>query len=195
MQINKSNSHKELSFKSDIELVLEYKESFDNEVIGELYTRYNHIVFGISLKYLKDTDDAQDALLEVFNNLFEYLIKYQIDDFKSWLLTVTRNYCLKFLKEKSKHTPIEYAHIQSLSVDFMENEQQIDHHNEKEKQYKQLEYAITKLKPKQQQCISLFYLEDKSYYEISENTGYPIKKVKSYIQNGKRNLQLLMNQK
>lgn len=180
------------NIKTDAQLVCEYKESLNNQIIGELYNRYNHIVFGVALKYLKDTELAQDALLDIFNNLFDQIAKYKIDDFKSWLLTVTRNHSLKILKDLSKTSPLEYADTKNLAVDFMENEHEIDLINSKEKQLKQLEIALTKLKPKQQQCVTLFYIEDKSYQDIVELTGYDIKKVKSYIQNGKRNLQILM---
>jgi len=187
--------NKNIELKTDIELIQEYKESFDTEIIGELYKRYHHIVFGVALKYLKDTENAKDALLDVFNNLFEQLIKYKIDDFKNWLLTVTRNHCLKLLKESAKLSPIEYAQTSFLSVDFMENEHEIDLHNSKEKQIEKMNHAITLLKPAQQKCVTLFYIDDKSYHEIAEITGFSIKNVKSYIQNGKRNLQLLMEKK
>jgi len=186
---------KNIEIKSDIELVHEYKESFNTEIIGELYNRYHHIVFGVALKYLKDSENAKDALLDVFNNLFEQLIKYKIDDFKNWLLTVTRNHCLKLLKENAKILPIDYAQTSFLSVDFMENEHEIDLHISKEKEIEKLNHALTLLKPAQQECVKLFYIDDKSYQEIVEATGFDIKKVKSYIQNGKRNLQLLMEKK
>lgn len=179
--------------KTDAQLVHEYKRTLNNQIIGEFYNRYSHIVFGISLKYIKDTELAQDAMLDVFNNLFEQIVKYKIDDFKSWLLTVTRNHCLKLLKEMSKTAPLEYANTKNLTVDFMETEHEIDLINAKEKQLQLLEVALTKLKPVQQQCVSLFYIENKSYHEIAELTRYDIKKVKSYIQNGKRNLQIIMN--
>lgn len=191
MKLIKNIKHPQ-NAKTDAQLVLEYKQSLNNEIIGEFYKRYNHIVFGIALKYLKDTELAQDALLDVFNNLFEQIAKYKIDDFKSWLLTVTRNHSLKILKDLAKTTPLEYANTKKLTVDFMESEHELDLINSKEKQIKQLEVALTKLKPAQQQCVTLFYLEDKSYQDIVTSTGYDLKKVKSYIQNGKRNLQIIM---
>lgn len=181
--------------QTDIELVLDYKESFNTEIIGELYKRYHHIVFGVALKYLKDKENAQDALLDVYNNLFEQLLKYKIDDFKHWLLTVTRNHCLKLLKENAKFTPLDYAPTGFLTVDFMENENEFDHHVNKEKQIEKLKHALMELKPAQQQCVTLFYIDDKSYQEIADATGFTINKVKSYIQNGKRNLQLIMEKK
>lgn len=176
-----------------MELVSEYKQSQDTEIVGELFVRYNHIVLGVALKYLKDTNLSQDALLEIFNNLFEQLIKYKIEDFKNWLLTVTRNHCFKVLKDNAKTTPLEYTdNNHSLSIDFMENEQNISHYIEREEDLNNLELALTKLKPEQKLCVSLFYLDDKSYQEIEKITGFTIKKVKSYIQNGKRNLQIIM---
>ena len=180
--------------KTDMELVVAYKQSLDTEIVGELFNRYNHIVLGVALKYLKDMNMAQDALLDIFNNLFEQLVKYKIDDFKNWLLTVTRNYCFKLLKKNAKTTSLEYVDNSFMSIDFMENEQKINH-IEKEEEFNKLEFALTQLKPEQHECIALFYLKDKSYQEISEMTDFSIKKVKSYIQNGKRNLQIIMEDK
>lgn len=195
MKLVKNRYIHSIKQKSDMELVFAYKQSMDTEIIGELFNRYNHIVLGVTLKYLKDIDLSQDVLLEIFNNLFEQLVKYKIDDFKNWLLTVTRNHCFKLLKENSKTTTLEYAHSSFLSIDFMENEHEINQHIEKEDKLIKLEHALAKLKPEQRQCISLFYFDDKSYQEISVITGFAIKKVKSYIQNGKRNLQIIMENK
>lgn len=179
---------------TDTELIVLFKDKNDTDAVGELYMRYHHIVFGVALKYLKDADAAQDALLEIFNNLFNQLIKYKIDEFKSWLLTVTRNHCLKEIKFQQKRVSFELPHENSFYENFMENEQEIDLLKKKEEQIKNLEYAIAKLKPEQQDCIRMFYLEERSYQYIAEKTGFDLKKVKSYIQNGKRNLQILMEQ-
>ena len=193
MKLIKSRYSRDFKQQTDMELVATYKQSMDNEIIGELFVRYNHIVLGVALKYLKDTSLSQDALLDVFNNLFEQLIKYKIDDFKNWLLTVTRNHCFKILKDNAKTSSLEDArNNSSLSIDFMENENNMSHYKEKEDNLNILEQALTKLKPEQQQCVSLFYLDDKSYQEVADITGFTIKKVKSYIQNGKRNIQIIM---
>ena len=55
--------------------------------------------------------------------------------------------------------------------------------------------SLEELNPEQKQCLILFYLEKKSYQEISENTGFSLMQVKSYIQNGKRNLKILLDKK
>jgi RNA polymerase sigma factor (sigma-70 family) len=57
-----------------------------------------------------------------------------------------------------------------------------------------LKKCIDQLKDEQKECIKLFYLEEKCYQEIAESTSYELKKVKSYIQNGKRNLRICMDQ-
>lgn len=180
--------------KSDLELIFLYKESGNTFYVGELYNRYHHQVFGVALKYLHDADKAEDALLDVFHNLFEQLLKYKVDEFKSWLLTITRNHCLKVLKKDAKTISFEATHENIFSIDFMENHLEAYHIHEKEKQLDVLEHALTKLKPEQEQCIRKFYLLDKSYHTIAEETGFELKKVKSYIQNGKRNLQIIMEQ-
>jgi RNA polymerase sigma-70 factor (ECF subfamily) len=194
MKLVKSSYYSKDDTKTDSELIACYQETNDTRYVGELYNRYHHLVFGVALKYLHNTDQAEDALLEIFKRLFEQLLKYNIDDFKHWLLTVTRNYCLKYLKASAQTVNFDTIHENQFRVDFMESEQQMDLLYENEEKIELLKLALEQLKPEQKQCVSMFYIDDKSYQTISLETGFDIKKVKSYIQNGKRNLQLMMEQ-
>jgi len=179
--------------KSDTDLVAQYKIEQNQEMVGELYIRYNHIVYGVCLKYVKNTDQANDICLNVFSTLYESLLKYEINDFKSWLLTVTRNSCIKFLQKETKEQTFNNE-VNFSDEDFMESDTENDHISSKENQLQALEKANEQLKPEQKECIKLFYIDDKSYQEITDLTHFDLKKVKSYIQNGKRNLQLIMEQ-
>lgn len=175
-----------LNSLTDAELVQMYKELNDTKIVGEFYERYNHLVFGVCLKYLKNNDQANDAKLEIYASLYDSLKKYEIGDLKHWLLTVARNHCIKVLKKDSKE--VLFNDTVNNGSSFMEFHEESNHIHIKEKQLNALEKAISELKPKQAQCITLFFLEDKSYFEIVDVTGFDLKKVKSYIQNGKRNL-------
>lgn len=64
-----------------------------------------------------------------------------------------------------------------------------------ERMLKDLEEAMQHLKKEQKTCIRMFYLQRKSYQSIAEETGFNLLQVKSYIQNGKRNLRLLLEKK
>jgi RNA polymerase sigma-70 factor (ECF subfamily) len=66
---------------------------------------------------------------------------------------------------------------------------------EKEMQLQQLEVALTHLQDDQRQCLIWFYLEKLSYQQVAERGGYSLMQVKSHIQNGKRNLRLLLEKK
>ncbi len=164
------------------------------EVLGRLYERYIHLVYGVALKYLKNRNEAQDATMQIFEQLVDKVIKYDIDNFKSWLHVLTRNHCLMQLRStKGKNE----QHSVDISSVRMENEQLLHHHDEEprlEEQITKLERCIQKLKAEQKQCVELFYIEQKSYKEIEELTELPMKKVKSYIQNGKRNLKICIEQ-
>ena len=179
------------NIKSDNELIALYKENRQKLLVGELYKRYTQFVFLISMKYLKNDDLSKDATLEIFEKLFDDLLRHEIENFKSWLHVVTKNYCLQKLR-KEKILLKNQNEFEKNSSGFMENATEfypIDK-NEKEEKLNQLENAIEKLKDTQKVCIKLFYLEEKSYTEIVEITGFPLKKVKSYIQNGKRNIKI-----
>ena len=176
---------------SDNELITEYKNTKNNVFVGILYKRYSHLVLGLSLKYLKDEDEAKDAVMQVFEKLLTDLLKFNIDYFKSWLYTFSKNHCLMIIRTKQSKLKKEID-MQIHADYFMETESTLHPYKEVEKelQYNLLEKAIDELSADQKKCIELFYLKEKSYNEIVELTGYSINEVKSFIQNGKRNLKI-----
>ena len=175
------NTYAELS---DEDILVRLHDKNQSSLVGVLYQRYNHLVLGTCLYYLKDGSMAQDAAMDIFEKLLKNLHRYQIDKLKPWLLQVTRNHCLKQLTRIiNKENKLIDKNIDANSMETPQNE---DHNNEEA--LIGLENALETLKEHQQKCIVLFYLKDKSYEEISLETGYELKKVKSYIQNGKLNL-------
>jgi len=186
------NSQQMLNSLPDQALINRYLHEGCNESIGELYIRYTHLVFGVCMKYLKNEEDSKDAVMQIFENLFSDLKNHEIRNFKSWLHSVSRNYCLMQLR-KNKSSP---KTIQGLQTDeiFMESEELLHPHNEINNKEINLHKAIKSLKPEQRRCIELVYLQDKSYIEAAQNTGYTVKQVKSYVQNGKRNLKIKLEQ-
>ncbi len=185
---------KVISKYSDIELIAEYKSKGNNTIVGELFKRYSHLVYGVCLKYLKDEEESKDAVLEIFEQLLVDLLKHDIVNFKSWLHSVSRNHCLMFLrKEQTKlkrASEYEYAYDEE---NCYETPFQVNEKETQEVQLTDLEKALTELKEEQRVCIELFFLKEKCYEEVAELTGYNIKQVKSYIQNGKRNLSIKLN--
>ena len=176
---------------TDEQIIDEYKRTSDKSWVGELYKRYTRFVFLVSMKYLKNEERCHDAVMQIFEKLFTDFHKHKIEKFKPWLHTVTRNHCLILLRkdqsilQKEKKFQIE----QDL---FMETEDNLhlDNTNDKDKQLNCLKQAISDLNQEQKVCIEMFYLQEKSYKEIADETGFPEKKVKSFIQNGKRNLKI-----
>jgi len=139
------------------------------------------------MKYLKNEDDSKDAVMQLFEKLLIDLKKHEVQNFKGWLHTVAKNYCLMQLRKKNPETPL----IENLVV-----ENQHFAHREEEPQLEErltlMEEAIAQLNDSQKKCVELFYLKEKCYQEISEQTGYTMNEVKSFIQNGKRNLKIYM---
>jgi RNA polymerase sigma-70 factor (ECF subfamily) len=177
--------------RSDAELVSLYRQQGNVAVLGTLYQRYMDLIYGVCLKYLKETEASKDAVINIYEELVEKLKKHEVENFKSWLYTLARNHCLMLLrKEKGKKT-IE------ITDGFMQSEQLL--HPEdvqlKEEQLQIMEECLQQLSPEQKQCVELFYLQGKCYNEISEQTGFAWNKVRSYIQNARRNLKLCMDNK
>jgi RNA polymerase sigma-70 factor (ECF subfamily) len=175
---------------TDVELIAEYKQSSDKALVGVLYKRYSHLVMGLCMKYLKNEDDAQDAVVNIFTKLFDDLKKHTITYLKSWLYTFSKNFCLMQLRsaQAKLKRDIEYEADVKLFVENSEDSHQ--NSNKREQDYVALEKAIAELSEEQRVCVELFYLQNKSYIEIADTTGYSLSNVKSYIQNGKRNLKL-----
>ncbi|MGB0887194.1 MAG: RNA polymerase sigma factor [Vicingaceae bacterium] len=190
MKIFKSKNIQSLS---DNELIIRYKKSDNNLLVGELYQRYSHLVYGVCLKYLKNEEESKDAVIQIFENLLEDLKKHDIANFKSWLHSVARNHSLMFLrKQQTKLKRVNeyeatYQHEETFAAPFTVHEKE-----EKEIALTKLETAMLSLKEEQRVCVELFFLKEKCYNEVAQITGYEIKKVKSYIQNGKRNLANIM---
>lgn len=174
--------------QSDAELVLLYKQSADLAVLGELYQRYMDLVYGVCLKYLKDPESARDAVMQIFEELVVKLRKHDVENFRAWLHQVAKNYCLMQLRTPKNLKTVE------LPASLMQTEENV-HLNgvlEKEENFDKLEKCMAALPGEQEQMIKLFYLEGKSYNEIVTITGEEWNKVRSLIQNGRRNLKLCM---
>jgi RNA polymerase sigma-70 factor (ECF subfamily) len=181
----KNISHNSLT---DKELVALYKESGDMAVLGELYQRYMELVYGVCLKYFKETETAKDGVIQIFEELVTKLRKHEVDNFKGWLHQVAKNHCLMQLRTPRNLKTVEFK------TELVQNEENV-HLNgvlEKEENFEKLEYCLGTLTPEQQEAIRLFYLEGKCYNEIVEITGQEWNQVRSFIQNGRRNLKICM---
>ncbi|MCF6352883.1 MAG: sigma-70 family RNA polymerase sigma factor [Cyclobacteriaceae bacterium] len=173
------------SLLSDLELINRYKKNSDQALFAELYSRYTHLILGVCMKYLKNTEAAQDGVMDIYESVSEKIRTTEVSNFGGWIYVITKNYCLGELRKQAKAGIIE----NSLS-DTMEFAIEPHHTNEYtlEDQLAVLEKCIEELNKEQAKCVNLFYLKKKSYKEVTNLTGYELNKVKSNIQNGKRNL-------
>jgi RNA polymerase sigma-70 factor (ECF subfamily) len=180
----------------DLELVAQYKQTQDNVLVGELFRRYTHLIFGVCMKYLKDEDEAQDAGMQIFEKLLTDLKKHDIQQFKGWLHMVCKNYCLMQLRAGASRLK-RTKEMQKDLVSLMESppELHLTVENTKELQLTFMEECLKGLNNEQKVCVELFFLQEKSYQEVTEMTNYSMNNVKSYIQNGKRNLKNCMEAK
>lgn len=178
---------------SDTELVARYRQSGEKQVLGILFKRYTHLVFGVSMKYLKDEDDSKDAVMQIFEKLVTDLKKHPVENFKSWLHTVTKNYCLMQLRSR-KGKYFQPLPDTEESLEIVESAGSL--HPDKvelEEKLSLMEKGIQALNAEQRTCVELFYLKEMSYQQVAEQTGYSMLQVKSFIQNGKRNLRIFMD--
>ena len=174
----------------DEKLLEAYRSKRDNEIINQLFDRYIHLVYAACLKYLKDDEKSRDAAMEIFESLGEKILKHEIRNFKSWLYMVTRNYCLMELRHRRENVPLQ--NVEFYLHQNMENESEL-HLTQNETAFEEvLITLLEKLKLGQRKCLEMMYFQNKSYKEIALTTGFTEQQVKSYIQNGKRNLKIMI---
>lgn len=176
---------RKLSKLEDDELLRCYAESGLTDYFGELYNRYIPLLYGVCLKYLQDADRAQDAVMEIFEELLPRISSYEINVFRTWIYSVARNHCLQLLRKENKEIPIDFG------INVMESDDVLHLFNDddnSEEQLQALKHCMEQLPEPQRISITQFFLEELSYADVAEKSGYSLKGVKSYIQNGRRNL-------
>jgi RNA polymerase sigma-70 factor (ECF subfamily) len=183
------------NYSSDEELALAYFRTGNREYLGELFEKHVKTVYGVCLFYLRDKDVAKDAVMQIFEKLLTELRKSEVKNFKGWLSFVVRNFCISEIrKSKSKHFVSESYLDFELKEASLEEEEAIESVSE-EALLTYLRDSLHLLKPKQKVCVEMFYLKGMSYQEISQECGFGLNEVKSLIQNGKRNLKIMIEKK
>lgn len=183
---------KKKEYNSDEELLKHYKQSGNKELFADLFKKHVSVVYGTCLFYLQDKDEAQDATMQLFEKLMLDINNREIDNFKGWLSFVVRNHCISLIRKNKSQT----KNIKS----YYEFEYESPNYEEEEKinavsddiLIENMKECLPKLKENQRICVELFYLKNKSYQDIANETNFSLNEIKSYIQNGKRNLKLLL---
>lgn len=176
--------------ETDDELLLLFKQNNDQQALATLYLRYSELVYGTCLKYLKNAETAKDAVMNIYAELLQKLPAQEVQNFKGWLYVVVKNHCLMQLRREKHVNIVEFQPAIMQSVDLLH----LDDLLSKEADYKRLEHCIEKLSEEQQQAIRLFYFKNKCYNEIAAETAMEWNKIRSLIQNGRRNLKNCMEQ-
>lgn len=184
---------------SDEELLNLFNDTNENQYFGYLYDRYLPMVYGVCLKYLKDIEKTKDAVMNIYEMLTLRISFYEVRSFKPWLYQVVKNHCIQQLKEKKDKFSLEYNSdiMESdpiLSLLSEEENSENNENSENSEKLLKLENCIEKLPETQKNSIKNFFFSKKSYAEISENTGFELRSIKSFIQNGKRNLKICLEE-
>jgi RNA polymerase sigma-70 factor (ECF subfamily) len=175
---------------TDQELLDHYYADGNTKWLGLLLSRYTLLLFGVSMKYLKNEEEAKDAVQFVFLKALTEIPKYKVTWFKSWIYMIARNHCLMLLRNKGAVKSLE-EHHHHLKDEIPEKTML----EERETLLNRMDEAVSELNEEQRTCVTMFYLQKLSYQEIVDRTGYSLLQVKSYIQNGKRNLKITLQKR
>jgi RNA polymerase sigma factor (sigma-70 family) len=177
---------------TDQDLLERFYADHNNEWLGILLERYTLLLLGVCMKYLKNEEDARDSVQQIFLKVIQELHKYKVEYFKSWIYMIAKNHCLMKLRDRQGKMPTEINdNLMSAPSDELDQQSLLKN----DLAFETMEEALKELNQEQRQCVTLFYLERRSYQEIHEITGFTLLQVKSYIQNGKRNLRILIEKK
>jgi RNA polymerase sigma-70 factor, ECF subfamily len=183
------------SVKTDEIILKEFISTGDIDLLGDLYSRYMHLVYGVCLKYFKNSEEAKDAVMFIFEKLMIEIPRHKIENFKNWLYMVVKNYCLMEIRTK-RSQDVKLDEWKKETIFFMENDHLLHPIDKEDGDMERALYdCIERLKDDQKQCIKQFYFENKCYNEIAACLGLDENKVKSYLQNGKRNLKICLEGK
>lgn len=175
----------------DKDLLQRFYSDHNNDLLGILLKRYTMLLLGVCMKYLKDEEEAKDAVQQIFLKVITELPKYRVEFFKSWLYMMAKNLCLMKIRDRQGRIPVELTDEVGVYEEMKSKTELI----EKDKALSLVEEGLHELNTEQKLCLKLFYFDKKSYQEITDLTGYNISQVKSYIQNGKRNLKMIVEKK
>ena len=175
---------------SDEDMLQLHRRRGDNQCLGHLLQRYTMLLLGVGMKYLKDKDEAQDAVQQVFLKAITHLPEGEILNFKGWLYVLMRNHCLQMLR--GAHYKTDEAVLNNISDTGGTDKEEL---LAQEYTLTQMNEALEELNDEQRVSVVSFYLEKMSYQQIIEQTGFTFTQVKSYIQNGKRNLKIILLRK
>lgn len=173
---------------NEAELLLRYKNTGDLAVLGRLYEPYMDLVYGVCLKYFKDPERSKDAVMQIFEELISKLRRHEVENFRGWLHQLTKNHCLMQLRTPKNLKTVELHEL------VMQSDENL-HLNgvmEKEENFERLQDCLSRLPHEQKKAVELFYMEGKCYNEIVELMDQEWNQVRSFIQNGRRNLKLCM---
>ncbi|QJW88145.1 sigma-70 family RNA polymerase sigma factor [Spirosoma taeanense] len=186
---------------TDAEYVAAYRATGDLTVLGELYERHMELIYAVCYNYLRDEEEAKDAVMHLFEQLVTDLRRHDVQQFQSWLHSVARNYCLMQLRKNQAHPKAALPTGETLDEEAdthwltsLIDDSTNGKSTELEEDLTRMEACLQTLPAEQRTCLTLFYFDQKSYAEIAQQTGYDLKQVKSYLQNGRRMLKLCMSQ-
>ena len=187
--------------QSDEQLAEQYRLQGDQAVLGMLYSRYLELIYGLCLQYLKDAGRAEDAVMDIYEQLQVKLKEHEIEKFRAWIYRLSRNHCLMLLRKTASSHTLKSSSVSDSQLIELDGVQladishQVDESNQREDMLNALETCREQLPEGQHECIRRFYLEGESYSELATSLGWELSKVRSAIQNGRRNLKICIERK
>ncbi|MFK7923284.1 MAG: RNA polymerase sigma factor [Bacteroidia bacterium] len=174
-----------LEDKSEQELLAHFRDTQDPEVIALLMTRYDGLIYGMALKWLRDPERARDFAGDLYIKLFEHLQKQEVENFPAWLGRTIRNRLHDLRRKdnvrdeyKSGFVPPEAPRVEN-AWDFAMDKSGLGQ-------------ALAGLSESESIVIRGVYFDDKSYQEIGEEQGWSFNQVRGARERAIRKLRIVL---
>jgi len=153
---------------SDQEL-MRIVQAGDLSPASEIYDRYSGRIYNFALRFLKNSEAAEDAMQEVFVKMIRHASQFQGDaKLSTWLFSITANWCRDYLRKADNKSKESDDVLVTLPAPL---EQLPDRNLEQRENEERIQRALKALTPEQREAILLSRYQGLSYAEIAQISG------------------------
>ena len=165
----------------DQQLIVQVKEG-DKTAFKEIYSRFSQVTYNLALRILRDKEDAEEVVQEIFLQVWNKAYTYDPDRgaVSTWVMNIARSRSidkLRTLGYRDKNIEIDEEKVNS-------NEDLSRTIEDREESKNVIRHALDELPENQRLAIELVYFEGLTHIETAERLDEPVGTIKTRIRLG-----------
>jgi RNA polymerase sigma factor (sigma-70 family) len=174
-------------------LLLEALRKNDEKALGYLFTTYYNKLYRTGIKYCQDSDQTEDAIQLIFNDLWQYRHKLSdVQSFEAYLKSSLKKRLFKELQKANIHQKINWEDAENMVLSATTYEDILVKQETDFALKTKLHQALNELSPRQKEIIVLKYFEEMSFNEITEKTGLQTDTIYKVLHEGIKKLRNIL---